>query len=131
MPPTILVVDDDPKVLHCERLLKNGGYDVVTASDAAGALRCLGHTSVHAALIEVTLPGVSGVQLLRTMRDQGMGLPVLLMTASPSLDTAIAGMDQGALGYLIKPFGSDELIRAVLRAERISGLSAGGRRLTR
>jgi DNA-binding response OmpR family regulator len=122
-PSRVLVVDEDLAVLRlCERVLGAGGYQVVSATDPAQALVRIADGAFDAVLIDIDLPGQDGLQLLREMRGRGLVAPVLLMTAFPSLDTLVSGTENGAVGYLIKPFDARQLARALVTAEQVHTL---------
>ena len=94
------------------------GHGVDVLSDGPAALAHLMEEAIDAALIDINLPGMSGVEVLRTLRANGRSLPVLLLTARDDTADKIAGLDAGADDYLTKPFDLGELqarVRAMLR----------------
>ena len=115
----VLVVEDDRKVAaFLQRGLEEEGYavDVVhDGSDAAVQARCIDY---DAAVVDLMLPGRSGLQVLREVRAMKAGLPVLVLTAKDGVEARIAGLDAGADDYMIKPFALAEVaarLRAILR----------------
>lgn len=114
----ILVVDDDARLRELLRqFLTRNGYHVTTAADAGEADATLGAITFDLAVIDVMLPGESGLDLTRRLRARG-ALPILLLTARSEAQDRIAGLASGADDYLPKPFEPDELllrIRAILR----------------
>jgi DNA-binding response OmpR family regulator len=115
----ILVVEDDRKVAaFIQRGLEEEGYavDVLHDGSEAGAqATCIDY---DAAVLDLMLPGRSGLQVLRELRAKKGELPVLILTAKDSLDERIAGLDAGADDYMVKPFALAEVsarVRALLR----------------
>lgn len=117
--PRILLVDDESKLVQSlTQGLEEGGYVVVSATDGDTALRLISEDSFDLAVFDWMLPGQSGIELLRTLRETGNHTPALLLTARDSVDDRVAGLDAGADDYLVKPFSFDELLarlRALLR----------------
>jgi two-component system response regulator MprA len=115
---TILVVDDDPKIRSVlERGLRFEGYDVSLASDGHEALRNAREKPIDLVVLDVMLPGMSGLEIARRLR-RGMSVPILMLTARDAVPDRVAGLDSGADDYLIKPFDFEELlarVRALLR----------------
>ena len=115
---TILVVDDDPKILSVlGRGLRFEGYDVQLVADGVEALRIARVEPPDLVVLDVMLPGMDGLEVCRRLR-RGTNVPILMLTARAAVPDRIAGLDHGADDYLIKPFDFDELlarIRALLR----------------
>jgi two-component system OmpR family response regulator len=115
----ILVVEDSPRILGFLRKgLTEEGYAVETAADGDAAIRKARDEEFDAAVVDVMLPGRSGVDVVRELRESGEGLPILLLTALDRTEDKIAGLDAGADDYLTKPFDFTELtarLRALLR----------------
>src|SRR3989304_1169366 len=113
----LLVVDDAPdtrEVLH--RNLTSRGYDVVPACDVAEALRILSAARVDLVITDLKMPGASGLELVRYVREHLHGAEVITITGYPSVQGAVAAVKSGAEGSLTKPFTQDELFAAVGRA---------------
>lgn len=107
----ILVAEDQPQLLTM--LVKNltlAGYTVDGVADGAEALAYLDVTDYDAAVLDVMMPKVDGLTVLRTVRDRGSALPVLLLTARDAVQDRVGGLDAGADDYLTKPFAMDELL---------------------
>jgi DNA-binding response OmpR family regulator len=116
----ILVIEDEPGIVDfLERGLRTQGFDVISEYDGAkGSVTALGE-DVDLVVLDLMLPGRSGHDVLKTVRDAKPGLPVIVLTALGEVEHRIAGLDAGAVDYLTKPFSLNELaarIRAQLRA---------------
>jgi two-component system response regulator MprA len=115
---TILLVDDDPKILSVlGRGLRFEGYAVQLAADGEEALRSARVEQPDLVVLDLMLPGIDGLEVCRRLR-WGINAPILMLTARDSVPDRIAGLDSGADDYLIKPFDFDELlarVRALLR----------------
>lgn len=125
---SLLVVDDDPAVLKMtKRSLERRGYRVVACCSGEEALIWLANETFDCMLSDVQMPGISGLRLLRAVRDRDLDIPVLLMTGNPNVQTAAAAVEYGAFRYLIKPVGTEQLSEAVQRAAN-AGRMARARR---
>jgi len=101
-----------------ERTLAAEGYDVAGVSDGGGALAAIERAAPDLLVLDLGLPGLDGVAVCRRLRDKGLALPILMLTARDGLDDRVAGLDAGADDYLVKPFAPEELsarVRALLR----------------
>ena len=116
MPATILVVDDEPLIRWTlsERLAEDG-HSVVEAETAKAALARFG-PDVDLVLLDYKLPDSDGLQVLRAMKAADADVPVILLTAFSSIETAVEAMKQGAYHYANKPFNLDELALVVQKA---------------
>ncbi len=116
---TILVIEDDLKILRgLEMNLKFEGYAVLTATEGYDGLRKALEEQVDLILLDLMLPGVSGYDICRKVREQRPILPIIMLTAKGQEIDKVAGLDLGADDYVTKPFGVSELmarIRALLR----------------
>jgi two-component system copper resistance phosphate regulon response regulator CusR len=115
----ILVVEDEPKL---SRALKDGlheqGYTVSVAHTGEEGFYLIHSERFDLAVLDVMLPGRSGLEILGRLRQSGIRIPVLLLTARDSIEDRVQGLDIGADDYLVKPFAFPELlarIRALLR----------------
>ncbi len=126
--PKILVVDDEPAVQQAlSRAFALEHYAVAVASDGSEALEALAGERFDAVVLDVMMPGVSGVEVCRRLRASGDRSPVLMLTARDGIDDRVAGLDAGADDYLVKPFALRELMarmRALLRRREGDGGSA-------
>jgi len=116
----ILIVDDERAVRESlRRALELEGYEIELAADGEEALRRLElEPSPDAAILDVLMPGIDGLEVCRRLRLRGNIVPVLMLTARAEVDSRVAGLDAGADDYLPKPFALDELnarLRALLR----------------
>lgn len=115
--PSVLVVDDETSILDSLRiLLRNAGFTPHTAHGGRAGLEALEGTSPDILLTDVRMPGVDGVQLLAAARQRDDHLPVILMTAQASLQSAMQAVNEGAFYYIQKPFRNDELLAILKRA---------------
>ena len=117
--PALLVVDDEPAVREALRAgLEFEGYQVTTAADGLGALEQIAKAMPDGLVLDVMMPRMDGLTVLRRLRSFNPSLPVLLLTARDTVGDRVTGLDVGADDYLTKPFDLDELlarIRAMLR----------------
>ncbi|PPF40691.1 DNA-binding response regulator [Rathayibacter sp. AY1A2] len=120
----ILVVEDDPQMgALVERGLREDGYDVQLVDNGVDALIAFTAGDVDVAVVDVMLPGMTGFEVCRRMRESGSTVPVVLITARDAVEDRIFGLDSGADDYVTKPFHFGELsarIRAQIR-RRASG----------
>jgi len=130
----LLLIEDENRLRDTlRRGLVEEGHDVSTAGDGTQGLKLATAGGWDAAVLDLMLPGMSGLEILRAMRAGGDRTPVLLLTARRAVGDRVEGLDAGADDYLVKPFAFEELlarIRALLRrvpAESV--LSADGLRL--
>ena len=115
----VLVVDDEEGILRAVgRALVINGYDVETAVDGTTAIHSLAARAPDVVVLDVSMPGVDGLEVCRRLREAGDKTPVLMLTAREGVDDRVAGLDAGADDYLVKPFALEELLarlRALLR----------------
>jgi two-component system OmpR family response regulator len=112
----VLVVEDEPEMAGLlRRGLEAGGYEVDLAADGIAAMALTSETPYDFAVLDVMLPGMSGFELCRRIRETGGATAILLLTARNAVDDRVRGLDSGADDYLTKPFDFAEL-SARLRA---------------
>jgi two-component system NtrC family sensor kinase len=114
---TVLIVDDDPLV--CQALaeaLELGGYATQTATRGAEVLQRIGEQSFDAAVVDIVLPDLPGLELLRAIKGRSPDTEVVLMSGYASLATALQAIDGTAFAYLVKPFPLDQLLATVGKA---------------
>jgi DNA-binding NtrC family response regulator len=115
--PTILVADDDSVIRgNLRLLLESEGYQVKEANDGLQAGKLFGDPSVALVLLDLKMPGCSGMDLLRDHQDQLEEIPVIVITALGGSSAAIEAMKLGAYDYITKPFDLDEVLFTVKRA---------------
>ncbi|MGI8315882.1 response regulator transcription factor [Halobacillus mangrovi] len=119
--PSILVVEDEEKIARVLELeLEYEGYSVVKALDGLEGMQQFREQTWDLILLDVMLPEMSGVDLLRRIRSVGDQTPVIMLTAKDGLEDKVEGLDLGANDYVTKPFQIEELlarIRAALRTK--------------
>ena len=113
----ILVVDDEVKMRRVlEMSLRNMGYEVSQAADGAEAMACFDEAPFDLVMTDLNMPRMDGMQLLRALRERGEEVPVIVLTAFGSIETAVEAMKLGAADYIIRPFEMDTVELAVTRA---------------
>ena len=120
----ILVVEDEQKVADALREgLEGERYEVVVERTGEGAFFRVNTETFDVILLDLTLPGRDGLEILRALRQRRTETPVLVLTARDSLEDRVTGLDSGADDYLVKPFAFAELlarIRALVRRGRVA-----------
>lgn len=134
----VLVVDDERAVARVlARVLEAAGHQVSVCYDGTSALSLLERYEYDVVLSDLSMPGLNGIELLRAVRARDLDLPVVLVTGTPSMDSAIMAVEYGALRYLQKPVQAGTLCEsiskavslrriAVLRREMLANLGASG-----
>jgi DNA-binding NtrC family response regulator len=127
---TILIVEDEANLQRVLELqLAGAGFTVEKAASAEQALPVLERGGVDLVLSDLKLPGMDGLELLRRVRDYDSSLPVIIMTAFGTVETAVQAMKAGASDYLLKPFPLDELNLTIDKALELRELRDENRRL--
>ncbi len=120
---SILVVDDEALTLRTiGRALQTEGYEVTVASSGEDAVQAFSADHTDLALIDVVLPGIDGIEVLRQIRKLNPGTVVLMMSAYHMVDRAVESMKLGAYDYLIKPFHITDLLNTIQRASEMLAL---------
>jgi DNA-binding NtrC family response regulator len=115
--PTILIIEDEAKMRRLLELnLDDDGFKTISSGDAETGLKLLSSETVHLVLTDLKLPGISGLEFLRTAKQQNPALPIVVMTAFGSVETAVEAMKAGASDYVLKPFSLAEM-RMVIHKE--------------
>ncbi|MEK7387054.1 MAG: sigma-54 dependent transcriptional regulator [candidate division NC10 bacterium] len=118
-PSRVLVVDDEPDMVeNCARILKKAGYQCLTATDPRQALAQLDAERPDLLLTDLKMPGMDGMELLRRARELDPALPVILITAFATIESAVEAIKEGAFDYLPKNFTVEQLRLAVERGLR-------------
>lgn len=119
--PTLLAIDDEPGVLAIvERFAHRFGFDVVSPTDAGAALAELSVVEPDAVTVDLKMPDINGLEVIRAIREIDPTCQIILMTAHASVDIAIEAVKLGALDYVSKPFDLERL-----GGERLGVLSTG------
>lgn len=115
----ILVIEDELVLQQqIRQFLEQQGYMIDTSNDGEDGLHIAGEYPVDAAIIDIGLPKMSGIDVIKNLRQQGNILPILILTARGSWQDKVEGLEAGADDYLVKPFHIEELIarlKALLR----------------
>ncbi len=115
--PTILIVEDEPKMLRLLELnLADDGYATRTASTAENGLKILASERIDLVLSDVKLPGMNGLEFLQAVKRANAAIPVVMMTAYGTVETAVEAMKDGASDFVLKPFSIEE-IKLIVRKE--------------
>jgi two-component system, OmpR family, response regulator len=119
MPGSILVIEDEPGIVDfLERGLSAQGFEVISALDGDSGLKRALTEDIDLVVLDMLLPGRSGLEVLERLREVKPAVPVIVLTALGEVDDRVSGLDAGATDYLTKPFSLAELaarIRAQLR----------------
>jgi two-component system nitrogen regulation response regulator GlnG len=128
--PTVLVVDDESSLRWVLRKgLTKAGYDVEEAEDAHTGLRLLRQREFAAVILDINLPGLTGLEALEEIAAVRAGTPVLVITAQNSMSNAIEAMRRGAVDYFTKPFDLDEVLLVLAKVQERRELEAEVSRL--
>jgi DNA-binding response OmpR family regulator len=112
--PIILVVDDDSSCRDiAARLLRTQGYDTRTADGGDTCLAAVAREPIDLILLDVMMPGMDGFAVCAALRDRGIRIPIILLTAKDDTDTRLEGMHQGVSEFLTKPINRHELFARV------------------
>jgi DNA-binding NtrC family response regulator len=115
----VLIVDDEREMLtNCTRILRRCGYECLTAETSAQGLALVHTVQPDVVLVDLRMPGKSGIDIVKTVKSQYPHMEVVLMTAYASIETAVDAIKQGAFDYLPKPFTADQLQTVIQRTMR-------------
>jgi EAL domain-containing protein (putative c-di-GMP-specific phosphodiesterase class I) len=116
----VLLVDDEQAIARgLSRLLGAAGYEVTTAHDGQMALEAIEASPFDVIVSDIRMPNMDGLTLLRAIRARDLDVPVVFLTGSPTIETAMEALENGAFRYLTKPIDSAELVRVIARAEQV------------
>ena len=114
---TILVADDDPYIQEALKdRLESLGYQVVQASDGKQALELMVRQAPHLAFLDIEMPGLKGIEVLKQARQREMDFPVVMITAYGTIDLAVEAMKEGAFDFIPKPFKGNHVALVVEKA---------------
>jgi DNA-binding response OmpR family regulator len=119
--------DDKPLLTAISRGLREAGYDVEQATTGGQALTLAQEGKYDAIILDVLLPGKSGIVVCKAIREAGNRVPILMLTALDAVEQRIAGLDAGADDYLTKPFDFGELLARLRALSRRRGATAPAR----
>ncbi|RXZ82104.1 DNA-binding response regulator [Paenibacillaceae bacterium] len=121
MAETLLVVEDERKIARLLQIeLESEGYQVRVALDGTAGWAAFLEGGIDLILLDVMLPGISGIELLRRIRSADADTPVLLLTAKSAVEDKVSGLDLGANDYITKPFEIEELFARIRTALRLA-----------
>ena len=119
----ILIVDDDPGVRETlDARLTREGYTVETTESFDQAKEALAERDFDAILLDIVLPKVSGIEIMKYIKNAGIETPVIMITGDPNVETAARSVQYGAYDYISKPIRKDDLLDVVRRAAEKKGL---------
>ena len=120
----VLVVDDEPVTARgYARALSAAGYKVSVAHDGREAAAMAKAHAYDVIVSDIAMPDMDGLALLRTIRESDLDVPMIFMTGSPALESAVTAIEYGAFRYLVKPIAPDAMLEAVARAVRVHNLA--------
>lgn len=109
----IMAVDDEPHILKLvRRILEQAGYDVITAGNGDEMLALLGENTPDLIILDISMPGLNGIQLLDSIREKS-NIPVIMLTARDEPDVVNSAFSFGANDYVRKPFHKKELLARI------------------
>ncbi|KZE47513.1 PhoB family transcriptional regulator [Brevibacillus parabrevis] len=118
----ILLIEDEKKIARLLKLeLEYEGYEVTVADDGAAGLDCFKSAAWDLVLLDVMIPRLSGMEVLRRIRTLDSLTPIILVTARDSLPDKVSGLDLGANDYITKPFAIEELLARIRACLRMAG----------
>lgn len=129
MKPRILIVDDEVRMQRILEINLSPKYEVVTSGNGEEALRVVRTQSISLMLTDLKMPGKNGMELLQEVRKVRSDLPVIIMTAYGTVESAVQAMKEGATDYILKPIKIDEMEMLIEKALTVSRLQAENRDL--
>ncbi len=131
-PLRVLVVDDEPAILRFLRAgLASQGYVVSGVATGTGALEAIGRKSADLVVLDLGLPDMDGLDIVRQLREAGDTIPIIILSSRDNEGAKVAALDFGADDYVTKPFGIDELLARIRAAQRHRLQQAGERPIFR
>ena len=115
----VLLVDDEVDLTeNISKLLVSRGYQVVTADSGDGAIKALGKEKFDVMVLDLKMPGMDGLTILKEIKKLGLFVETLILTGHGAIDTAMSAMKLGAYDYLTKPCEIDELVEKIEEARK-------------
>ncbi len=115
--PLILCADDDPTILAVLRnILEGARYQVVTAENGIEALNLARTSSVDLAILDVNMPGKSGIEVLADLKAHDAGIDIIMVSSVENIGITLQAMGKGALDYIVKPIDAHQLLASVKQA---------------
>ncbi|MBI5529270.1 MAG: sigma-54-dependent Fis family transcriptional regulator [Deltaproteobacteria bacterium] len=128
--PRILLADDEVNILKVlSAMLRREGYDVHAAQDGVEALKAFGQKVFDAVITDLKMPGMDGMTLLREIAKKDPDVPVIIITAHGTVDTAVEALKTGAFDYITKPFEQDDLKAVIAKALKTRELRTADQRV--
>ncbi|RLA78008.1 MAG: hybrid sensor histidine kinase/response regulator, partial [Deltaproteobacteria bacterium] len=129
----VLVIDDEAVIREgCQRILTKNGWEVLTAPDGnAGLSLAEDPSEIEVVLLDLKMPGISGMEVLERLLERDPSLPVVVITGYATVDSAVEAMKKGAYDFIAKPFTPDQLRLVVERAAERRRLEREAERLRR
>jgi two-component system response regulator AtoC len=129
-PRKVLIVDDERDMLsNCTRILRRCGYECLSAETSEQGLALVHTVQPDVVLVDLRMPGKSGIDIVKTVKSRYPHIEVVLMTAYATIETAVDAIKQGAFDYLPKPFTADQLQAVIQRTLRQKPITPGVRRM--
>ncbi len=119
---SVCIVDDDPKIVYAIRIiLEEKGYEIMSCSRGNEFINMLQENPRFGVVfLDIAMPDISGLQVLKEIRDKGYNIPVVVITGFGTMDTAIKAIQLGALEYITKPLDMKEVLSLTKLAMEIS-----------
>ncbi len=118
----LLLAEDEPGLVRAlQAILAREGYEVDAVYDGTSALKYLRAAEYDAAVLDIMMPGMDGIEVLRSVRADGNRVPVIMLTAKGGVSDKVEGLDAGANDYLVKPFAAKELLARIRAMTRTAG----------
>ena len=115
--PSLLIVEDSPAMIHMYKgFLANEPYDIQAVETLGAGREAVGASAPDLILLDIQLPDGNGLDLLKTLAEMKMAIPVIVMTAHGSINVAVDAMREGAYDFLVKPFAKERLLRTLHNA---------------
>jgi len=126
--PKILVIDDEPQILRAMRSILSRSHEVELAASGEEGLRLAADSAPDLVILDLTLPGITGMEVCRTLREW-LRAPILILSVRDNEADKIAALDLGADDYLTKPFSAGELLAHIRALLRRAGRGTDGRQV--